>query len=650
MTLGRQLFLGITTVFLALLLGIEASYVSIARGRLSEQLDAHANETATALALSMGARMATLDASLVNILVNPVFDRGHFASIEVRDIGGGRVFSRSLGRHEIPVPQWFIGLVSFDAPTGEALISAGWRQLGRVVVTAHPQYAYEQLYDTARATFVLLAVLFAFALLAMRYYMAGILKPLREIERAALAISNRDFALIACRPRARELQRVTHAINSMSSKISEAIAQEAARAERLRRETFEDPVTGQLNRRGFEQSVASLLGENGDIHSGALALFSLAGLAEINLVFGLTRGNDILQRLSSALATPAAGGTPVVARWQGPTLAAFLPNVDRQTAQSWADGICRAFADRLRAEDLPSAAVVSAGVAHFSAGTANLLKLGQTAEGALSQAVGRVGTGPAVVATEVAGAAAGTDLKKEIETAIQQGRIALLGQNVISTKDASVAHMEIFSSLTRSDGVAIPAAVFVPVANQHGLLPALDAKVAGMTLDALLRVASLPRTVSVNVSMQSVASEVFRAELKDLLARHRQLAGRLVVELTGYGASRSPGLTREFSVELRRLGVRVALDNFDLDRNSMTVAHELLPAYIKLAPAFTQQIGVREDLRFIVEAMLRMLRPLEIPLIAQGVEDARTIPVLAELGLAAYQGYAGGRPGRLATT
>lgn len=121
-----------------------------------------------------------------------------------------------------------------------------------------------------------------------------------------------------------------------------------------------------------------------------------------------------------------------------------------------------------------------------------------------------------------------------------------------------------------------------------------------------------------------------------------------MVELTGYAASRSPGLAKEFASDLRKLGVRVALDNFDLDRNAMKSVHELLPAYIKLAPAFTQRIGVREDLRFIVEAMLRMLRPLEIPLIAQGVEDASAIPVLTELGLAAYQGYAGGRPKQLA--
>jgi len=69
-----------------------------------------------------------------------------------------------------------------------------------------------------------------------------------------------------------------------------------------------------------------------------------------------------------------------------------------------------------------------------------------------------------------------------------------------------------------------------------------------------------------------------------------------------------------------------------------------MPAYIKLAPVFTRQIGDRADVRFIVEAVLRMLAPLEIPLIAQGVEDAGMIAVLAQLGFSGYQGYAAGKP------
>ena len=95
---------------------------------------------------------------------------------------------------------------------------------------------------------------------------------------------------------------------------------------------------------------------------------------------------------------------------------------------------------------------------------------------------------------------------------------------------------------------------------------------------------------------------------------------------------------------MHKFGARIAFDNFDIDRNSMAVAHDLLPTYIKLSPAFTQQIAAREDLRFIVEAMVRMLRPLEIPLIAQAVEDVEVVALLGTLGLVAYQGYAVGRP------
>ena len=648
MTLGRQLLLGITAAFVVLLLGIEAIYVSNARSYLGEQLDAHANETATSLALLLGTRMSTLDPSLVNIMVNPIFDRGHFESIEVNTPTGDRVFGRTLDRHDSEVPQWFVALVRLEGSRGEALITSGWRQLGKVVVRVHPGYAYQQLYDTALATFAWLGVLLALALVAMRRYLAGILRPLHEIERAAVAISNRDFVSIDIQPRARELQRVTLAINSLSAKIRDAIANESERAERLRREAFEDPLTGQLNRRGFEQSVSSVLGEVGEIYSGVLALFTLSGLEDVNRVFGLTRGDEIVKHLAGALAAPGAHGTAIVGRWHGPTLAAFLSNAEPEAAKAWADGICNAFADQLRADGLPDSTAVSSGVAHFSLRGTSLTQFAQAAEGALAQAAKRGAGAVAVSQTGAPGPV--TDLREEIEDAITGNRITLLGQKVLSIVGRDVLQLEIFSSLTGRDGRPIAAAAFIPIASQHGLLPLLDQKVVEHVIGAMGRISSLPWVIAVNISMQGIASADFRAALRAHMAKDSQAAIRLVFEVTGYAASRWPDLVGEFASEMRKFGARVALDNFDLDRNSMAVVHDVLPAYIKLSPAFTHQIGAREDLRFIVEAVVRLLQPLEIPLIAQGVEDSDAVAVLAELGLAAYQGYAGGRPEPLGST
>lgn len=644
MTLSRQLFAGITAAFLALLLGIEAIYVSKARVSLEQQLDVHANETATSLALSIGARFSTLDASSVNIMVNPVFDRGYFESIAVLAPDGARVFGRELGERSADVPRWFMALVSLQGPRGEALISSGWRQLGKVVVRVHPGHAYRQLYDTAIATLAWLAVLFALALAAVRYHLAGILKPLRQIELAATAISNRNFVSIEVEPRTRELQSVTRAINSLSAKIRAAIAEESDRAERLRKDAFEDSLTGQLNRRGFEQAVTSSIGEGGEIHSGVLGLFSLSGIEEINRIFGLSSGDEILSQLADALAEQGTHAVPIVGRWQGPTLAAFVPNAAPDAGLAWAEGICAAFGARLKALGLPSGAAAFGGIVYFS-GEGRLAKLAHAAEGALAQAA-RQGAG-AVAMARIDGLGAELDLKQEIQASIAANRITLLGQPVHAVSDDRIIQLEILSSLMGSDGKPIAAAVFVPAANQHGLLAALDRKVIDLTLAAMQRDASLPPVVSVNVSMQSIADEGFRAAIRVMLSTHSASAARLVFEITGYAASHSPELTRSFATEIRALGARVALDNFELDRNSMAIVHDLLPAYIKLAVAFTQQIGVRDDLRFIVEAMVRMLRPLEIPLIAQGVEDSAAVAVLAELGLSAYQGFAGGRPGPL---
>jgi EAL domain-containing protein (putative c-di-GMP-specific phosphodiesterase class I) len=621
-TLSRQLFLGIIAAFVALLVGIEAIYVWTAKENLEDQLDAHANETATSLALSLGARSRTLDASLVEIMVGPVFDRGHFDSIQVSGPAGERVFSRTLERREIEVPHWFVALVPIEGPTGEALISAGWTQLGKVVVQIHPGYAYKQLYGTALATLAWLTALFAVALVLVRYYLAGILKPLQAIEQTALAISERNFVSVGIEPRTRELQRVTAAMNSLSAKVRDAISHESERAERLRKEAFEDPLTGQLNLRGLEQSVGAKLTEGGEVYSGALALARGARPEE-------------LKPLAAALSSQGAHGTVIVGRWEDAALAAFIPNIDAAAALAWAEAVAKAFP------------AVALGLSHFQGDVPTLARMAAVAEAACAE--GQKAGRPILSGVGAAAQGTGESLSKEIQSSIEAGRIALLAQKVMMIDGEDVLQVELLCTLSGADGRAIAAGAFVPVAGQHGLLGLLDIKVIGQALAALEGIASLPWTVSVNVSMQSIGDTAFRAALKALLETKKAVARRLIFEITGYAASRSPELAKAFAAELRGSGVRLALDNFDLDRNAMAIVHDLLPAYLKLAPAFTQQIAAREDLRFIVEAMVRMLRPLEIPLIAQGVEDANVIPVLERLGLAGYQGYAGGRPEPLPT-
>ena len=53
------------------------------------------------------------------------------------------------------------------------------------------------------------------------------------------------------------------------------------------------------------------------------------------------------------------------------------------------------------------------------------------------------------------------------------------------------------------------------------------------------------------------------------------------------------------------------------------------------------------DLRFLVESLIRIVRPLDIRLIASNVEDPGLLEQLSMLGFDGFQGFAGDRPGPL---
>ena len=185
------------------------------------------------------------------------------------------------------------------------MISSGWRQLGRVVVTSHPNFAYLQLWHTGVQTLALLMLVYALALLALRAFLSTILRPLREIEQAATAIGERDFRTIALAPKARELGRVVSAMNSLSAKIRRVIEDESSRAEQLQREAYRDPVTGLFNRRGLEHELQSLFRAERDVFSGVFVLLELERFKEYNLRRGYQRADELLALLAQTVAGTA---------------------------------------------------------------------------------------------------------------------------------------------------------------------------------------------------------------------------------------------------------------------------------------------------------------------------------------------------------
>lgn len=646
MTLFRQLFLGASLLFLLVLAGVEAIHLSNARLYLQQQLESHSQDAATSLSLWLATVQPFEDRALIETVVNTSFDRGYYQSIRVVSLSGETLAAKQLPPAQGEVPVWFTRLLPLRPPGAESLISSGWRQLGRVLVASHPNFAYLQLWHTGVQTMALLLLVYALALIALRAFLGSILRPLTEIERAATAIGERDFGTIALAPKARELGRVVAAMNSLSGKVRHFIDDESARAEQLQRDAYRDTVTGLLNRRGLEHAMQSLFRAERDVFSGVFVLLELERFKDYNLSRGYQRADELLALVAQTITGACADQAVVCSRFGGASFALAAVNLDASAAGALAAAICSRVESAIAEQALTGEIQFHCGAAYFDAGAPALPELLAAADLALTRAQEKgPDTFELIALAEIDRRGRGSlAWRKQIDDAIETGKLALYAQAVLSLPGRTLIQSEVVTRLLNDGGTPVPAAQFLPMAARHGLMPRLDCSVLEMLIARLDAGASLAPAIAVNVSAQTVADAASRRRLIETLQGRRDIAARLVFEMTEFGVIQSPALSLRFATEIRRLGAQFGIDHFSLHRDSLRQLHTLLPHYIKLAPAYTQELAENQDSRFIVSSLIRIAQPLEIRIIAQAVESEPLILLLEEMGFAGYQGYASGRP------
>lgn len=121
------------------------------------------------------------------------------------------------------------------------------------------------------------------------------------------------------------------------------------REDRVTRLAESDPLTGVLNRRGFEKQVAALPYADGDV-CGTLLLIDVDHFKTVNDRFGHQEGDRLLVSLADylKLRSPAAA---IIGRFGGDEFAVILPRIDEMRALDFAQSLCSGFAHRLGPEN-----------------------------------------------------------------------------------------------------------------------------------------------------------------------------------------------------------------------------------------------------------------------------------------------------------
>nr|WP_255426782.1 GGDEF domain-containing phosphodiesterase [Pseudonocardia sp. C8] len=245
------------------------------------------------------------------------------------------------------------------------------------------------------------------------------------------------------------------------------------------------------------------------------------------------------------------------------------------------------------------------------------------------------------------------ELAGRMPGALERGEFALDYQPLVSLSDGRVSGVEALARWRTADGEQLGPDVFIPLAEQTGLIVSLGLHLLHRACSDARAWADADPTrefvLSVNVAGRQLRQPDAVERVAGVLERTGWPAHRLQLELTESDLMAAGGRPTEALEELSRLGVRIAIDDFGTGYSNLAYLHRLPVDVLKLAGSFVSGHGTRGpdagrsgravDNPVILSAMIELAHRLGLHVVAESVETAAQAGQLRSLGCDVGQGW-----------
>ncbi|MBA4177455.1 MAG: GGDEF-domain containing protein [Leptothrix sp. (in: Bacteria)] len=406
-----------------------------------------------------------------------------------------------------------------------------------------------------------------------------------------------------------------------------------------------DPLTGLLTRAEFEQALDdAVMASERDNAPLALLHLGLDGFRSINEAYGHAVGDAVLAEAAARMRT--ALGVPLALSRLGGDEFALLLAVTADEAADAAEQLLRELQRPFAAEALNLRLGASVGIAMYPAHGARPRLLGNAA--VAMRSVKQLGGGghayyDAAMAVDARDRAS---LLQALRRAAELGQLQLVYQPKVDARSLQITAAEALLRWEHPQRGTIGPAVFIPLAERHGLMDGIGRWVIEQACQqaATWRGLGLRMRVAVNISYHQMRRDDFVDHIAATLHRHGIPPGRLTCEITESVAMEDTVQTRAVFERLRQLGVHVCIDDFGTGYSSLACLRRLPAAELKIDRAFVTDLDSSERARSIAKAVVDVARTLGLRVVAEGVETEAQRDVLVALGCDELQGFLFARP------
>jgi diguanylate cyclase (GGDEF)-like protein/PAS domain S-box-containing protein len=430
------------------------------------------------------------------------------------------------------------------------------------------------------------------------------------------------------------------------------VTERVTEAHQLEHRAFHDPLTNLANRALFTERLEVAM--QSDVPRSAVLLLDLDGFKQVNDTFGHEAGDQLLRAVADRV-RPCVSAADTVSRLGGDEFAVLL--VDANGTEAGALEVAFRIMTALAAPIAlaPSTSGVeepliqgSIGIAVAAPGMDSTTLL-RNADVAMYRAKrggkNRVEVFHSEMARESRRRLAA---ERELRDAADAEPWVAQYQPIVDLGTGEILAVEALVRWNHPERGLVGPADFLPIAEEIGLAAQIG---DWMLREACNRVAGWQHdgfsalVANINVSAQQFEDGTFVGRVRDVLDSSRLVHRSLIIDVPPALLMEGDDAVVEQLTELKRLGVRIAVDDFGVHPTTLADLQRFPVDALKIDRSFVTRLGWPDPAApALARTVLAMGIALGLDVVAEGIETSEQRAQLVALGCSLGQGYSIARP------
>ncbi|WP_051559952.1 putative bifunctional diguanylate cyclase/phosphodiesterase [Marinobacterium jannaschii] len=416
----------------------------------------------------------------------------------------------------------------------------------------------------------------------------------------------------------------------------------------INRQANTDSLSGLPNRSNFIQQLTRQIRESRKAHSDLSVMFiDLDRFKSVNDTFGHKIGDELISIAGMRIRHALRPGD-LLARLGGDEFAVLLHDSSADQCANIAKRIISSLESAFPLADSDIYIAASVGISRFPQDAASPEELLQKADIAMYRAKEEGGNRyECYIPEQDEKARDRARIENLLRHALEDNLLELHFQPIVDLASGELRGAEALARLRDYDGKLIPPNLFIPLAEESGLIVPIGSWIlhqACAQLSTWQKQHGEQLYMSVNVSSRQLQSKQFLPALKHALKNSAICSETLVLEITESLLMHDSQSNRQIFSEIDQTGCHIAIDDFGTGYSALSYLMNFPLDLLKIDRSFISNCVENETHRGLVETILNMGRSLKLDVIIEGVETAEQQALLSGLGGQTAQGFYFSRP------